>query len=176
MPGWKRILQHRFYCTTVNEPAFKGIVTLYCMDRVNAPLMVEYFGRKTVIADTGYSWLKHFSAGEQHFTVTTQFDAQQQIIAWYIDICLRTGIDQNHIPWMDDLFLDIVVSPAMEIEVKDADELLAARESGLISREEFAMAWVETNKLLERITKQQFRFFALSSAHREKLLGQNDVG
>jgi predicted RNA-binding protein associated with RNAse of E/G family len=113
-PGWKRILQHRFYHSYLDTPEFKGHITLYCMDAVREPLILEYFQRKTCIADAGYAWLKQFPAGE-HFTITTHFDASARIVLWYIDICLRTGVGEDQIPWMDDLYLDVVVSPSMEI-------------------------------------------------------------
>ena len=87
----------------------------------------------------------------QHFTVTTHFDGNGQIVLWYIDICLLTGVGQNQIPWLDDLYLDLVVSPSMEVEVKDADELLAARKSGEISTTEFNLAWCEADRLMESI-------------------------
>jgi predicted RNA-binding protein associated with RNAse of E/G family len=170
MPGWKRILQHRFYHSYVDTPEFRGNITLYYMDAVTEPRMVEYFHRKTCIFDAGYSWLKQFPADEQHFNVSTHFDASGQIVQWYIDICLHTGIDQNQIPWIDDLYLDLVVSPTMEIEVKDADELLAARESGDISTAEFDLAWREARRIMERIKENQFGLLALSNTHRQMLL------
>ena len=94
----------------------------------------------------------------QHFTVTTHFDASGQIALWYIDICLLTGVGQNQIPWLDDLYLDLVVSPSMEVEVKDADELLAARESGEISTTEFNLAWCEADRLMESISRPVWAF------------------
>jgi len=170
MPGWKRILQHRFYSSYQDTPEFKGYITLYCMDQVTAPLVVEYFHRKTCIVDAGYAWLKQFPADEQHFTVTTHFDANGQILLWYIDICLHTGVDQNQIPWLDDLYLDLVVSPVMGVELKDADELLAALKSGEISTAEFDLAWREANRILDRIAHNQFDLLALSNVHRQILL------
>jgi uncharacterized protein len=172
-PGWQRILQHRFYHSYLDTQEFKGHITLYCMDAVTAPRTVEYFHRTTCIIDAGYSWLKQFPAGEQHFTVTTHFDASGEILMWYIDIGLRTGVGDNQIPWLDDLYLDLVVSPAMEMEVKDADELLAAREGGDITTAEFDLAWHEANRLIEKISKNQFGLLKLSNVHRQILLQHN---
>lgn len=172
MPGWKRILQHRFYSSYLDTSEFKGHNTLYCLDAVAAPRMVGYFHRNTCIIDAGYSWLKQFPADEQHFTVTTHFDASGQILLWYIDICLHTGVDENQVPWLDDLYLDLVVSPAMEIEVKDADELLAARESGDILPTEFDLAWREANRIIDRISEHRFGLFDLSNIHRQLLLNE----
>jgi uncharacterized protein len=169
IPGWKRILQNRFYSSYLDSPEFKGYITLYCMDAVREPLVVEYFGRPTCIADVGYAWLKQFPTNG-HFTVTAQYNSSAQIVAWYIDICLRTGVDQDQVPWMDDLYLDLIVSPAMDIEVKDAEELLAARKTGEISDSEFDLAWREANQLMKRIIKNQFELLALSDVHRQMLL------
>lgn len=170
MPGWKRILQHRYISCYLDTPEFRGHIALYCMDAVAAPLRVDYFQRKTCIVDAGYSWLRQYPADERHFIVTAQYDADSQIIAWYIDICLQTGLGQDQIPWMDDLYLDVVVSPSMEVELKDADELLAARESGDITAAEFDLAWREADRLMERIAKRQFGLLALTGAQREMLL------
>jgi len=168
-PGWKRILENRFYCSYLDSPEFRGHITLYCMDAVREPLVVEYFHQKTCIVDAGYAWLKQFPTGE-HFTVTAQFDASARIVVWYIDVCLQTGVDQNQIPWLDDLYLDLVVSPEMEVEVKDADELLAARECGEITAAEFDLAWRAANRLMEQIANNRLGLLALSDAHRLMLL------
>lgn len=171
-PGWKRILRHRFYTSYLDTPEFRGTIALYCMDAVTAPRVVENFQRRICIFDAGYSLLFQFPTDEQHFTITTNFDANGQIFQWYIDICLRTGIGENNIPWLDDLFLDLVVSPTMEIEVKDADELLNARDCGDISSAEFDLAWQVANRLIEQISKNQFGLLAMSNIHRQMLLQQ----
>jgi uncharacterized protein len=144
---------------------------LFCMDAVRAPLVVEFFNRKTCIADTGYAWLKQFPDGE-HFTVTTHFDTSGQPVQWYIDICRRTGVDPDQIPWMDDLYLDLVISPALEVELKDAGELLAARDNGEITAAEFELAWRAANRLMEQIAQNQFGLLALSGVHRQMLLSK----
>ena len=174
-PGWKRILQHRFYASYLDTPEFTGYITLYCMDAVTAPLVVGYFHRTTCIADAGYSWLKQFPAEEQHFTVTTHFDASGQVVLWYIDICLRIGVGDNQIPWLDDLYLDLIVSPTMEIEVKDADELLSALENGIISTAEYDLAWHAANRLIEQFSKNQLGCLGLSDVHRALLLQSNPI-
>jgi uncharacterized protein len=169
LPGWKRIIQSRFCGSYLDTPEFKGHITLYCMDAVRAPLVVEYFKQKICIVDAGYAWLKQFPSGE-HFTVTAHFDDEARLVLWYIDICLRTGVSQDQIPWMDDLYLDLVVSPTREVELKDADELLAARESGQISAAEFDLAWREADRLVELIGQNQLGLLTLSDVHRRMLL------
>ena len=71
------------------------------------------------IVDDGYMWLQHFPKG-QNCTVTTMFDADGEVIQWYIDICNEIGTE-NNVPWWDDLFLDIIVLPTGEIIRQDED-------------------------------------------------------
>lgn len=168
-PGWARILQHQFFCSCLDTPEFKGAVSLYCMDAVREPLIVELFHRPTCIVAAGFSWLTQFPANEP-YAVTAQYDANAHLVAWYVDICLRTGVNPDGIPWMDDLYLDLVISPALEIEVKDVDELLAAREAGEISGAEFDLAWRTADRLIELIQENQFKLLALSDLHRQRLL------
>lgn len=59
------------------------------------------------------------------------FDNKGNIVQWYIDICLKNGLDRN-IPWLDDLFLDIILLPSEEVIQKDADELEEAYLNGII--------------------------------------------
>ena len=95
-PGWKRILQHRFYHSSMDTPAFKGHITLYCMDAVAAPLVVNYFQRETCIIDAGYAWLKQFPDGGHHFTVTTHFDASGRIMRGISTfVCVQVSVKTN---------------------------------------------------------------------------------
>lgn len=100
-------------------------ITLLNTIKVTEPLSVNYGERKVCIVDDGYMWLQQFPLEKNH-SVTRMFDANGDIVQWYIDICLRNGVE-NNVPWMDDLFLDIVVLPNGEIIEKDADELEEAQ-------------------------------------------------
>ena len=168
-PGWNRILQNRFMSQYLETTQFTGYVSLFCMDRVRDPLFVEYFHQRVCIADNGYAWLKQFPTGE-HYCVTTQYDADFHILAWYIDICLQTGVADGRVPWFDDLYLDLIVSPMMEIEIKDADELLAARDAGDITQESFNLAWSVAKQLRERIAGGRFELLGLCDLHLRELL------
>src|SRR5690606_38683525 len=113
-----------------------------------------YDGKKVCIVDDGYIWLKHFPIEENH-SLTTMFDSQGNIVQGYVDICIECGIE-NGIPWMDDLFLDIVILPTGEIIEKDADELNEALSGGIIDEVQYNIAWKEANRLLELISNNDF--------------------
>ena len=89
---------------------------------------------------------------------------------WYIDICLQHGVDESNTPWLDDLYLDVVVSPSLEVELLDADELGQAWEAGEISKAEFDLAWREADKLMTQIARRRLKLLELGETHRQWLL------
>lgn len=168
-PDWKRILERRFYCSFLETPDFTGHITLLCLDKIREPLIVDLHGQPVCVVNHGYQWLQQFPANE-HFAVTTMFDANQQVVQWYVDICLQTGVDpRSKIPWLDDLYLDLVITPKMEVELRDADELQEARESGEITAAEYELAWDVANRLMEQIAQNKFALLTLSETHRRML-------
>lgn len=96
------------------------------------------------------------------------FNANGDKVQWYIDICLCNGIE-NDIPWMDDLFLDIVLLPSGEIIEKDADELEDALTAGIIDKPLYDLAWNEVKNLKSLISSGNFDLIKLSNRHKELL-------
>jgi predicted RNA-binding protein associated with RNAse of E/G family len=168
--GWRRVLRRRFYLSHLNTPEFTGDVALFCLDAVREPLRVKLEERWLCIADAGHSWLQHFSADEPHHTVTTMFDAQGQIVQWYIDVCKEHGVSEQGIPWLDDLYLDIVIVPSSGPVLLDADELEGALRSGDITQADHDLAWQEAKRLVAQIERRELRLLDLCTAHREMLL------
>ena len=78
------------------------------------------------------------------------FDLGGELVQWYIDISYQNGLSDEHIPWMDDLYLDIVVLPNGE----DADELEDALLNGSIDRSLYNLARQETARLHSLIKKK----------------------
>lgn len=146
---WARILEHTFTVARVDLPAFRGVVTLYTMARVREPLYKPVAGDLTLIADAGFRWLQLYSAHPtgQTCTVTASFDPQNTIAQWYIDVCAGHGVDSTGIPWHDDLYLDLVVSPSGKLAVIDGDELEAAADAGAVDASAYTLAWREAHWL-----------------------------
>ncbi|WP_235822131.1 DUF402 domain-containing protein [Gottfriedia luciferensis] len=143
--NWKRVLKRSYLQTFLNIEEFKGYVTLLNIERVSEPLIVQYKENKVCIVDDGYSWLQHFPS-DDHYSLTTMFDTDGAIVQWYIDICRRNGIE-NGVPWMEDLFLDIIVLPNGDVHLLDIDELEEAMRVGVIDKDLYKLAWDEANRL-----------------------------
>jgi uncharacterized protein len=156
------------------EDDFDGHITLCRMNAVKDPLFVPNFGRMLCIADSGYSWL-HQIPRHGHHVVTAMFDARGEIIQWYIDICSKTGIGDDHVPWFDDLYLDWVVLPTGEMELLEADELQEALNDSIIDQALFDLAWKEADHLQGLLASGELRQLSNSHVHREWLLRQMEV-
>lgn len=165
---WKRVIERKYSQSYLETNEFKGYITLLNTLKVNEPLLVRYGEENVCIVNDGYMWLQQFPMGRNH-SVTTMFDNKGDIVQWYIDICLRNGVE-NGIPYMDDLFLDIVLLPSGEVIEKDADEIVDALTKGIIDKSLYDLAWNEMNNLKNLISRDSFDLIRLSNSHKEILL------
>ncbi|WP_252503814.1 DUF402 domain-containing protein [Sporosarcina sp. Marseille-Q4943] len=161
---WKRIVERGYVEKYISTSQFEGYITLLQIHNVTEPLYKNYRGRSVCIADKGYSWLQHFPDGKQ-FSVTTMFDSTGQIVQWYIDICRKNGYCSTNGPWMDDLFLDLIVLPSGEIIEKDIDELGAALDSQIITYDEFELAWTEFDRIKTMVAENSFELLEMTHEH-----------
>ena len=97
------------------------------------------------------------------------FNAEGEIVQWYIDICHENGIE-NDVPWMDDLFLDVIVLPNGKVILKDIDELETALFVGVIDKTLYNLAYQERDKVLGLINQGKFHLMDLSLKNRDDLL------
>ncbi|WKA56643.1 DUF402 domain-containing protein [Planococcus shixiaomingii] len=166
--GWKRVVERHYQQRYIETKDYCGYVTLLHVKEVTKPLWTTYNSKQLCILNNGYVWLQHFPEGHHH-SVTTTFNENGDIVQWYIDICLKNGVD-NNIPYMDDLFLDIVLLPTGQVIEKDKDELEEALSLGVISRDYYNLAWREFYKILEQINTNTFIYSHLSLVHKEELI------
>lgn len=167
---WQRVIERKYGQSYLDTKDFKGYITLLKTVKVTEPLSVNYGKKRLCIVDNGYIWLQQFPLEKNH-TVTTMFDANGEIIQWYIDICNKNSIE-NNVPWMDDLFLDLILLPSGELIEKDADELEEAYANGIIDKSLYELAWNELNSIKRDISKGEFKLVNLSKQHKEILVNK----
>ena len=150
----------------IDETLFKGVVCFVKLQNVSAPKYVKKGNETLCIIDNGYSLIEAYPDNGK-FALTVMFDDSGALIEWYFDIAKAVGTE-NGIPFEDDLYLDFVIMPDGEAIVLDEDELLSAREEGLISQEDvdgaystlqelkskYACCLEELIKLTDFLTKQ----------------------
>lgn len=167
--NWQRII-HRDYRHLPIEDDFTGYIALLQMHEVTEPLKKKYGDKELCIVDAHYSWLQQLPFKE-HFAVTTMFDQNGEVIQWYIDITNENGVE-NGKPYMDDLFLDIVVLPTGEVIQKDKDELAWALDKQLITQQQYELAYRTFHELLALIEEGNFPYFDMSLVHRNRLANE----
>ncbi|WP_251133300.1 DUF402 domain-containing protein [Exiguobacterium sp. s78] len=96
------------------------------------------------------------------------YDATGQLVQTYIDICLRTGLEDGRVYW-EDLFLDLIALPSGQVLLVDVDELEAAREQGIVSEAEYALAWVEAKQLQKQLQDGSFPLVAHAEVMKQQL-------
>ena len=167
---WKRIIKRDYKEMKLENGDFYGYVSLLIMNEVATPLITKPLHKEFCIVDNQYSWLQQLPLNE-NFAITTMFDNNGDIIQWYIDITFNNGVE-NGMPYMDDLYLDIIVLPTGEIIEKDKDELLDALQNQEITQQQYDFAYKIFHQLLEQIQNDTFHYFSLSTLHRNLLLGR----
>ena len=160
----------RFAQISLDASEFRGYATLFCIDEVREPLWGTSCGRYLCLADKGYSWMQHFPAGAR-YAITTVFDAHDEIVEWYIDICNRHYLDEQGLVWYEDLYLDLDVSFEGEVVLLDADELDEALLANQVSSVEYEVAWREASSLMTAIEQDMFPLLWLLPSHKERFAG-----
>ncbi|WP_096187685.1 DUF402 domain-containing protein [Evansella halocellulosilytica] len=166
--GWKRVVRKQYAQRYVESKEYKGDITLLKIEEIKEPLSVKYDEQQEIcIANKGYMWLQHFPENERH-SVTTMFNDHSEIVQWYIGICYEVG-NEKHVPWMDDLFLDIVVLPSGDVMLLDEEELEQALITGTIDNQLYDIAQKEAEKIMHLIRNSQFTILELAKTHKEIL-------
>ncbi|HXR66138.1 MAG TPA: DUF402 domain-containing protein [Ktedonobacteraceae bacterium] len=171
---WPRVLARRFVVQRIDSPDYHGYVTLLRMDEVREPLYVNFGQERVCILDKGYDWVQHFPDGSP-YVLLAAFDARGELVQWYIDVVGGTGVDEHGVPWYDDLYLDIVVSPMGETLLLDVDELDEALRLDKVTRTQYDFAWRQASVLLDAIEADLFPLLWLSDVHREQLSAAIDA-
>lgn len=79
----------------------------------------------------------------------------------YAAVCAATGLGEDGLPWLDDLYLDVRATlnadwvPGVP-EIIDADELEAALHSDEITPEQHALAWATAREVEHQLAHNTF--------------------
>lgn len=148
---WKRVLEREYKQTYVEDDDFTGYICLILLKKVREPLVVSVAdSEKYCVADHGYKWLQYFPKNE-HYSLTTMFNAQNEVVQWYFDIARKMTITSDGEPCFDDLYLDVVVLPDGNCYLIDEDELQEAFDVNVIGLDDYKLAQREAQKLIQSI-------------------------
>ena len=128
-----------------------GFAALENIHEVNRPLFVGEKGNEYCIIDAGYTGLI-FQPDNEKWSVVTIYNDYGDIIEWYFDINKINTVDEEGKPYRIDLYLDVALMPNGNITILDEDELQDALNAGLVTKQEFDMAYEILKQLLDNGT------------------------
>lgn len=112
------------------------------------------------IMDNGYTILE-ITPRDENYNLRVYFNRQKDIEEMYFDITKENGIDEcSQMPCYLDLYLDVIIEDG-ECELKDEDELKDALNNGIITQDDFNLAYRSANKLIKEIHEKTNKFINL---------------
>ena len=160
---WYTDSERDFVCAYHEDDLFHGGIGLITFTGLKEPEVVDSPEGPFCIADNGYQWLE-LVPEDGHFAVTAMFH-DDNLIQQYIDITLQNEVDEDGNAVFYDLLLDVVILGNGKARIIDAEELEEALSGGMITRDEYDLAWLTADKVTatwnsgkERIEKKLFEY------------------
>lgn len=142
----KRVQKSEQKVISVNEKEFSGDIYFYNFFEVQKPLTIP---NGKCILDNNYKWLEFYNYNSR-VKLTAIYGEDNKIIEWYFDIARKIG-KENGVPYEDDMYLDVVVTPKGDIILLDEDELKEAFDKKEMTKEEYDEAYQIANNLMEKL-------------------------
>jgi len=148
-PNWKRAEEKEYINKYFDNDDFKGNAGILYCKKVKEKLFVERNGKDYLLIDSGYKWLQFFPKDDKTWALSIALTDKNKVREWYFDVTKDNGLTEEGIPYIDDLYLDVVITPDGEIELLDEDELQEALDTNDITKEDFDMAYKVAKKIMK---------------------------
>ena len=148
-PGWERVLEKIYKNKHFNNDDFIGNVSLLTAVKVKEKLVVG--DDNIVILDDGFKWLEMYPENNKNIAMSVCINTKNEFMEWYFDIAKDSSLTEEGVPYIDDLYLDVILSPKGEIKMIDEDELKEALDNKEITEEDFELAYKVANKLIKKL-------------------------
>lgn len=143
---WKCILSKELCGSRVTSKLITGYIGLIEVREVSEVQTWKFRGEDIVVCDKGIKWLSILPENDW-YCITAMMNEKEEILLWYIDMIAAQGIDADGIPYIDDLYLDLVVYPDGTVLVDDMDELEEALKQKDITQEQFDLVLATSDRL-----------------------------
>ena len=128
---------------SVDDIDFKGDIYLNHFIEISKPFILD---KGLCIQDIEYKWLEFYDYSSKE-RLTAIYDDKNEIVEWYFDIAKEIG-KENGIPYEDDMYLDVVLTPKGDLILLDEDELKEALDNKYITKEDFDQAYETANRII----------------------------
>ncbi|MBE5782677.1 MAG: DUF402 domain-containing protein [Clostridiales bacterium] len=164
---WKDIKKKRYIQKRISTPFGDGYAALLYLDDVDAPVAWNFPEGKVTVCEKGMKWLELLPEND-HYLITAMISPEGKINEWYIDMIAGWGFDDDGVIYYDDLYLELIATPAGTIIIDDMDELEQALAEKDITTQQYEMAIATMKKLKSGLLSNLPRFSnqCLSIMHR----------
>ena len=164
---WKCIVSKKLKGKHINSDFFRGYIGLVEIEDVSEKQIWRFNEQDIIVCDKGRKWLSILPKND-FYCITAMMNEKNEILLWYIDMIAGQGIDEEDVPYFDDLYLDLVVYPDGTIKVDDVDELEQALVKKDITQEQFELAICTSEKLKSGLLRDigKFREYTLKCFER----------
>ncbi len=146
----KSIIKSKYINKFIKAGEFKGNISLIKIEEVkNEWYVIRKSGIEECILAPKYKWLEIYPDNE-NYAITAMYDENNNIIEWYFDVIKGSGVIDK-VPYIDDLYLDVVLTHSKEIVVLDESELEEALQKEDITKEEFDLAKKVGAELVKKV-------------------------
>ncbi|WP_051517242.1 DUF402 domain-containing protein [Deinococcus phoenicis] len=141
-----------------------GSIVDYRPGMVETPLDVTILGQTVRVLASGYRWVD-FIPTAGHHALKVQMNEWGVPLQLYVDVFRESGIDGNGVPWINDLYLDVVALCEVRLdgewhvtkaEIIDADELEDALAEGRVSQGDAELSWEQARVAEAALREQNF--------------------
>lgn len=150
-PNLKVLKEKKFVNKYFDNEDFKGNICLLEAIQVEKELFIMQDEKKIVVLDNNFKWLQFYPENNKNIAISTAINDKNEIVEWYFDIAKDSSKNKDGIPYIDDLYLDIIFYPSGKIRMLDEDELKSALNANDITQEEFNFAYKVANELIKKI-------------------------
>lgn len=152
---------------SVNDDYFMGDIYFYNFIEVKEKIIIP---NGKCIMDNNYKWLEFYNYNSK-IKLTAIYNENNEIIEWYFDIAREIG-KENGVPYEDDLYLDVVVTPEGDMILLDEDELKEALDRREVTNLEYENAYNEAEQLMNRLKCNQDKLKEYTEKYLNQILNE----
>ena len=150
-PNWKQVEEKQYINQYFNNEEFKGNVSLLKVIKVKERIVKEKDGIEVVAFDDDFKFLEIYPENNKNVAWHATINDKDEILYWYFDVAKDSSVTNEGVPYIEDLYLDLLWYPNGEYKLEDEDELQQALDEEKITKEEYDLAYKVVNKIIEQL-------------------------
>lgn len=162
---FENVLEADERIVTINEDDFKGDICLNYFTKVSKTFVLE---NGLCIQDNDYKWLEFYDYSSR-VRLSAVYNEKNEIIEWYFDIARSIG-KENGIPYEDDFYLDVVLTPSGKVVLLDEDEFEEAFSRQEMTKEEYDEGYKIAYELMARLEGNADKVLEFTDKYLNKIL------